>query len=322
MRIEYPGFIISKQGIPPNPKKTKVLADKEIFKNEKELRFFLGAAIYYRKHITNYSKIASILYEATKNFIWNDHHTTAFNNLKTAIINACTLSLPDSIALYAIMIDASIQGLGAALIQDNKPIAFTSRTLKKSEVMYAPVQLEAIGLVYALKQLTPYIFGKRTTILTDQSSLLSLMTKRDVSNILDRHKTYIMGFDLDIKYIKGTDNSVADYLSRKIFSIDITSTTANFTDAFPKLTNYLQLPYVVDNFKKYLSDKERELYPEGTISSRGKLRFFVHQKLRFMLLTVWYEHPLLGNHSGFDKGAPKIKDVFLLPNMDTDIKRV
>uniref|UniRef100_A0A0K0EAY9 RT_RNaseH domain-containing protein n=1 Tax=Strongyloides stercoralis TaxID=6248 RepID=A0A0K0EAY9_STRER len=102
------------------------------------------------------SSIANILYDATSSFTWTEKHT-----------------------------DASIQGIKAALIQNDKPIAFASRTLKKSEIMYPPVQLEALGVVYALKQFTPFIYGKRTTVLTDQHSFISLMTKKDVSNILD-----------------------------------------------------------------------------------------------------------------------------------------
>uniref|UniRef100_A0A0N5BHM8 RNA-directed DNA polymerase n=1 Tax=Strongyloides papillosus TaxID=174720 RepID=A0A0N5BHM8_STREA len=207
-------------------------------------------------------------------------------------------------------------------MQQGRPIAFASRTLKKSEAMYAPVQLEALGLVFALKQFSPYIYGKRTTVLTDQSSLISLMEKRDVSNILDRYKNYIMGFDLNIKYIKGSDNTVADYLSRKVFSINLTSTTDDFADVFPKVQNYFQYPFIIKNFNKYLSDKEKETYPNCTITMRGKVRIYVPQKLRFMTLTLWHEHPLLGNHAGFDKESLKFKDTFHWPAIDNDIRRI
>ncbi|CEF61398.1 Integrase, catalytic core domain and Ribonuclease H-like domain and AT hook-like family-containing protein [Strongyloides ratti] len=40
-----------------------------------------------------------------------------------------------------------------------------------------------------------------------------------------------------------------------------------------------------------------------------------------MLLSLWHEHPLLGNHSGFEKGVRKFKDIFLWPSMDNDIKK-
>lgn len=133
------------------------MTEKPIPQNEKELRSFLGTANYYRKHIPSYSKIASILYDTINNFLWTDKHTEAFEKLKKAISAACTLSPPDPTKQYTIMTDASIQGIGAALMQDDWPIAFASRTLERSEAMYAPVQLEALGLVYALKQFSPYI---------------------------------------------------------------------------------------------------------------------------------------------------------------------
>uniref|UniRef100_A0A0N5BTN1 RNA-directed DNA polymerase n=1 Tax=Strongyloides papillosus TaxID=174720 RepID=A0A0N5BTN1_STREA len=188
--------------------------------------------------------------------------------------------------------------------------------------MYASVQLEALGLVYALKQFSPYIYGKRSVVLTDQISLLSLMTKKNVSNILDRYKNYIMGFDLDIKYIKGSNNIVADYLSRKVFNINLTDTLESYTDVLPKVTTYLQNPFVLNNFHKYLNEKEKDTYPDCKTSLRGKTRLYVPQKLRFMVLTRWHKHPLLGNHNGYDKGAPKFKDTFHWPAIDNDIKRI
>lgn len=148
------------------------------------------------------------------------------------------------------------------------------------------------------------------------------MTKKDVSNILDRYKNYIMGFDLDIKYIKGTDNTIADYLSRQIFNINLTSTYENFSDIFPKVSSYLQYPFIVDNFVNYLTDKEKDSYPDDKITIRGKTRIYVSQKIRFMVLTLWHEHPLLGRHTAFDKGASKFKDIFHWPAIDNDIKRI
>uniref|UniRef100_A0A0K0FT16 RNA-directed DNA polymerase n=1 Tax=Strongyloides venezuelensis TaxID=75913 RepID=A0A0K0FT16_STRVS len=131
-----------------------------------------------------------------------------------------------------------------------------------------------------------------------------------------------MGFDLDIKYIKGSNNIVADYLSRKIFNINLTNTLESYTDVFPKVTTYLQYPFILNNFYKYLSEKEKDTYPNCKTSLRGKIRLYVPQKLRFMVLTRWHEHPLLGNHNGYDKGAPKFKDSFHWPAIDNDIKRV
>uniref|UniRef100_A0A0N4ZXX9 RNA-directed DNA polymerase n=1 Tax=Parastrongyloides trichosuri TaxID=131310 RepID=A0A0N4ZXX9_PARTI len=304
-----------------NPAKTKALADKDILKNEKELRAFLGSANYYRKHIPNYSNIAAILYSAINKFVWTDAHTSAFNQLKSEIIKATTLAPPNPKVDYVIFTDASIQGIGAALIQETRPVAFASRTLKPAETKYAPVQLEALGLVYALKQFAPYIYGKRTTVYTDQISLLSLMTNKEISNILDRYKTYIMGFDLDIKYVKGKDNHIADCLSRKVFTISLTN-TYNALDAFLTITNYLQLPYILDNFHKHMTDKEKLDYPDGKMLSRGKTRYYCPLALRFMLLTRWHEHPLLGNHNGYEKGSLKFKNIFHWPLIDHDIRKV
>uniref|UniRef100_A0A0N5C2V7 RNA-directed DNA polymerase n=1 Tax=Strongyloides papillosus TaxID=174720 RepID=A0A0N5C2V7_STREA len=168
----------------------------------------------------------------------------------------------------------------------------------------------------------PYIYGKRTTVQTDQKSLLSLVTKKDVSNILDRYKTYIMGYDLDIKYVKGADNTVPDYLSRQVYNINLTETTEDFSDVFPKVTSYLQYPFVLGNFSNYMDEQEKEAFPDCFSTQRGRTRKYVPKLLRFMTLSRWHEHPLLGNHAGYDKGSAKFKDTFHWPAMDVDIKRV
>uniref|UniRef100_A0A0K0EIY1 RT_RNaseH_2 domain-containing protein n=1 Tax=Strongyloides stercoralis TaxID=6248 RepID=A0A0K0EIY1_STRER len=82
----------------------------------------------------------------------NDFHTQAFTKLKTALINTTALSPPDPTKNYIIFTDASFQGLGIALVQNNKPIAFALKLLKPAEKNYTIIKLEALALVYLLKQ--------------------------------------------------------------------------------------------------------------------------------------------------------------------------
>uniref|UniRef100_A0A0K0F2A0 RNA-directed DNA polymerase n=1 Tax=Strongyloides venezuelensis TaxID=75913 RepID=A0A0K0F2A0_STRVS len=125
---QYLGFVLDSNGIHPNPDKVKAISMKPLPRTQKEVKSFLGAASYFRRHIKNFSAIADPLYKLEKSFEWTESHSLAFNKLKEALINATTLSPPDNTKNYTIFTDASFQGLGAALVQKDKPIAFASRS--------------------------------------------------------------------------------------------------------------------------------------------------------------------------------------------------
>jgi hypothetical protein len=64
---------------------------------------------------------------------WDPIHQQAFNNVKTAIAKETVLAYPDFSKPFEIFLDASSTQLGAVIIQDNRPIAFISRKLSKTQ---------------------------------------------------------------------------------------------------------------------------------------------------------------------------------------------
>uniref|UniRef100_A0A0N5C294 RNA-directed DNA polymerase n=1 Tax=Strongyloides papillosus TaxID=174720 RepID=A0A0N5C294_STREA len=312
----YLGFVLDNKGIHPNPDKVKAINDKPIPRTYKEVKSFLGAASYFRRHIRNFSAIAEPLYKLDKNFEWTDIHDNAFTKLKEALINATTLSPPDNTKNYTIFTDASFQDLGAALVQQDKPIAFASRSLKPAEKNYPIIKLEALGLIYALKQFRPYIYGKHTLVITDHKPLLALLKNKELTGILQRYQMAIMEYDLTIQYIKGDANNVADYLSRDSF-LAINVKDGLLDEVFP--TNG-HPPYHIDKFLQYYDEKETEAIPKtGKIRTPSGTRIYVPQQLREKLLEIFHTHPLLGGHLSFDKMNGRFKRIFYWPKMDTDM---
>ena len=90
--VEYLGHFISNGTISIDPCKTQAMTDwKTPFKNLTEVQSFLGLVGYYRKFIRHFSHKAKPLYEfAHKNteFIWQNKHTNAVNQLKEAITSS------------------------------------------------------------------------------------------------------------------------------------------------------------------------------------------------------------------------------------------
>ena len=87
---------------------------------------------YYRKHIKNYGIICKPLTDLLKKetlFVWTPAAETAFQTLKTALISAPVLALPDFTKVFVIETDACDVGIGAVLMQDSHPLAYVSRAL-------------------------------------------------------------------------------------------------------------------------------------------------------------------------------------------------
>ncbi|XP_065323081.1 uncharacterized protein LOC135930226 [Gordionus sp. m RMFG-2023] len=109
---------------------------------------------YYRKFLNNFAEIADSLYKIVnkEKWAWNLEHSKSFNDLKKLI------SLPPALTYFnpelpiGIATDASKCGLGAVLLHiekdgKEKPIAFASRTLLKSEMNYTNIEREALAII-------------------------------------------------------------------------------------------------------------------------------------------------------------------------------
>jgi hypothetical protein len=68
---------------------------------------------------------------------WDLIHQQAFDNLKAAIAKETVLAYPDFSKPFEIYVDASSMQLGAMITQDNRPIAFFSRKLSKTQQKYS-----------------------------------------------------------------------------------------------------------------------------------------------------------------------------------------
>ena len=111
--------------------------------------------------------------------------------------------------------DASKRGLGCALIQHGKVIAYASRQLKEYEQNYPTHDLELAAVVFALKIRRHYVYGERTQIFTDHKSLKYFFTQKELNMRQRRWLELVKDYDVEILYHPGKVNVVANALSRK-----------------------------------------------------------------------------------------------------------
>ena len=73
--------------------------------------------------------------------------------------------------------DASKSALGAVLLQDNKPVAYASRSLTDTETRSAQIEKELLIAVFALKRFNQYTFGKQVMVESDHKPLETIVKK-------------------------------------------------------------------------------------------------------------------------------------------------
>ena len=85
-------------------------------------------------------------------------------------------------------------------------------------------------IVYALDKFRTYLIGSKLIVHTDHAALKYLFAKKEAKPRHIRWISLLQECDLEIRYKKGAENIVADYLSRLIFE---SSTDGLIDDSFP-----------------------------------------------------------------------------------------
>ncbi len=149
-------------------------------------------------------------------FTWNASYQTAFEQIKNSITEATTLTYFNEKKEVTLQVDASTKGLGAALLQDGKPVTFASKSLTETEARYANIERELLAVVYGCERFHTYLFGRSFTVHTDHKPLESIHLKHLISAPprLQRMLLRLQPYELKIKYIPGKDMLIADALSR------------------------------------------------------------------------------------------------------------
>ena len=155
--ILYLGYFVSGNSIRPDPKKLAAVEEWPVPESITQVRSFLGFGNYFRRFIPRFAEITQPLDEVTgrhAQFSRNKKRQDAFDSLKSSLLCAPALQLPDVSKPFRLHTDASDVAIAAVLEQERDSawhrVAYTSWKLTSVETNYTIAERETLAVVFAL----------------------------------------------------------------------------------------------------------------------------------------------------------------------------
>jgi transposase InsO family protein len=225
--VKFLGHVISCNRIKTNPEAVAAIQkwQRPLGGGKKAvtaIRGFLGMAGWYRRFIPHFADIAKPLVHLTKQdtvWEWTDACQRAFEQLRDALTSSPVLAVADPNKNYVLHTDASDHAMGAILQQEDgdghlHPIAYASKTFTDTQTRYDTTEREALAIPWALEHFNTYCEGHKYTLLTDHKALSFIRTNTNNNKRITRWQLMLQNYQLDVYYMKGSDNHAADLLSR------------------------------------------------------------------------------------------------------------
>lgn len=188
------------------------------------------------------------------------------------MVNPPILAMPDFKKTFIVETDASEYGLGAVLMQDNRPLAFFSKLLGPQTKHKSVYEKELTAMCLAIEKWKHYLLGRYFIVRTDQQSLRHLMVQREVNIEYQKWVRKLIGFNFEVLYKSGVSNRVADALSRKngtevILGALVTTTGVKWDE----LQKEIEQDTTIQDIKKGVQDPDKNY--QGFHMLDGTLRF-------------------------------------------------
>ena len=235
MEISYLGHKVSVARMEPGTEGLKGIAEIASPTTYTQVHKFLGTMGYFRHFIKGYAKITKPLNDLlqgensklkSQSLGLPPYALAAFQELKMKCLSVPVLAFTDFKKPFLLETDVSIEGLGAVLSQEQDngryhPVAYASCGLKGGKLKYHSSKLEFLALNWAMtEQFREYLQYQPFFVRPFNNPLTYVMTTANLDAIRHRCVVAIGGYNFEIKYVHGSDNKVADALSRMGGNLD------------------------------------------------------------------------------------------------------
>ncbi|KAL4283741.1 hypothetical protein GQ457_16G019990 [Hibiscus cannabinus] len=336
------GHKISSKGMEVDKAKIEVISKLPPPTTVKGIRSFLGHAGFYRRFIEDFSKITKplcSLLEQGRPFEFNEDCTKAFNLLKQKLVTAPIVEPPDWKLPFELMCDASDYAVGAVLGQRKgkifHPTYYASKTLNDAQVNYTTTEKEMLAVIFAFDKFRSYLIGTKVIVHTDHSAIKYMLSKKDAKPRLIRWILLLQEFDIEIIDRKGTENQVADHLSR-LENKDIADTADEIQEAedlaekstpwYADFVNYIVsgiLPHQLNyqGRKRFRHNAKGYFWDEPYLFKQCAdqiIRRCIPEEEQQMILEQCHSAPYGGHFGGNRTAAKVLQSGFYWPTLHKD----
>ncbi|KAF2343806.1 Integrase catalytic core, partial [Trinorchestia longiramus] len=327
-RLKYLGHEISQTGLKPLPCKVDAIRAFPKPETQKQLRRFLGSVNFYHRFIKNCAQTlapsSALLVPKRRGkstlVVWNDEASTAFESIKVRLASTTELSYPAAGPEFSLVVDASNVAVGAVLQQTvgslTSPLSFFSKKLSPTEQRYSTFGRELLAIYVSVRHFRYALEARHFVIYTDHKpvvSAINMPTERH-SPREARHLAFITQFTTDLRHIKGSENTVADCLSR-INSISVIPVDEQLT-----LEKIIAAQKEDPELKELLVNKtinlQLSLLGDVYCDTANPRRMYLPATLRRTAIAKY--HAL--SHPGTDRTLRLIAERYVWPAMRKDVK--
>ena len=187
--------------------------------SKKEVQSFIGMINYLSKFSPRLTELAESIRELVKQkdpFNWDPEHEESFVMFKKEIIKAHVLAYYNPQKETVLQTDTSIKGLGACLLQEEKPVYFASKALTETQRRYIAIEIKSLAVAWAVEKFHHFLYGCHFMFETDQKPLEAILSRSVNQGTLRLQCILIrtLPYNFTVKYIPGLRNLLADCLSR------------------------------------------------------------------------------------------------------------
>jgi hypothetical protein len=282
----------------------------------------LGWSIFYQDI---YPKQAQTLAQLSdlrghkRKFVWTEIHEKAFQQMKHIMSQDTLLTYPQFDQPFVIHTDASDNQIGGVDMQNNKLLGFFSKKLTKTQCKYPVTEQELLAFVETLKYFKHMLLGLAIIVQTDHKNLTHPTSTHTLDWVLHQ-RLLLEEYGVDIQYIKGEKNVIADALShlptQELFQFE------QDDDAFPLNLTAISSSQLSDGLLQSTLVKHPEKYSR-TVREGVSLyvdadtdAIYVPPPHQLDILN-WYHTTL--QHPGIKRMQATLHKHFYLPGMDTAV---
>ena len=209
--------------ITPVKSRVEAIVKLDLPKSPQNCKQFCGMVNYLSMFLKDLQNKLIPIYHLTKKgvpFHWGELQQKAFEMIKKDLTEAPVLAMPNTEGQMVLVSDTSKIACGSALYQEQKGryrlIAYFSKKLPPSAQRYSISELELTGIYANVTAFKHLLRNSNFTLYCDHSALVHIMNEKKEPPTLRLKKLIenLSDYKFDIKFLRGKDMFVSDFLSR------------------------------------------------------------------------------------------------------------